>query len=154
MEGVMNGHMNGAYPELDDASAEDTLLEGIKIGAGWWWNEEGEVYMADAGGDAEGEILLIADGDPLRLSALADFFRLEGYRVLTADSGFDALRFYFGAKPDLVFLGVTVSQPDAGKVCDAIRRKDKHTPVFMEAAELTRWVRSAPRGTRKLSPAG
>jgi DNA-binding response OmpR family regulator len=78
--------------------------------------------------------VLIAD-DELRMRKLvADFLRKEGYIIVEADNGEDALHIITKQKVDLVILDVMMPKQDGFSVCKEIR-KTQSIPVIMLTAK-------------------
>ena len=75
--------------------------------------------------------LLLVDDDPQILNTLERNLRLEGYEVLTAETGADALRLADGV--DLVVLDVNLPGLDGFEICRRIRYSDD-VPVLMLTA--------------------
>jgi DNA-binding response OmpR family regulator len=83
-------------------------------------------------------ILLVEDEITL-LETLAYNLKKEGYEVLTAEDGEEALALIRGEQPDLVVLDVMLPTLDGLTVCRRVR-KDKsiaHTPIIMLTARGT-----------------
>ncbi len=67
-----------------------------------------------------GSILLV-DDDPQLTHVVALYFGLEGYTVLEAKNGEQALAQMLETKPDIVLLDVLMPGIDGAEVCRAIR---------------------------------
>ena len=79
--------------------------------------------------------LLIADDErPIR-DLLRDFFEAQGYAVVTAVDGDEALARARDASPDLVLLDVMMPGPDGFEVVRRLRR-DGQTPVILLTARV------------------
>lgn len=63
------------------------------------------------------EKILIADDEELMRQLVADFLRPEGYEVLEAADGKQALEIFNDQKPDLVLLDVMMPGYDGWTVC-------------------------------------
>ena len=63
------------------------------------------------------ERILIADDEALMRQLVADFLRPEGYEVLEAVDGKQALDIFNEQKPDLVLLDVMMPGYDGWTVC-------------------------------------
>ena len=79
--------------------------------------------------------ILIAEDDPAILAGLSDILKLEGFEVLEAFDGREALELYISGRPDLVLLDVMMPEMNGYDVCRAIRRADEHTPIVMLTAK-------------------
>ena len=65
--------------------------------------------------------ILVVDDDPALVRLVDQVLAQEGYVVLKADNGQDALRFLFAEKPDLVLLDVVMPGMDGWQTCSRIR---------------------------------
>lgn len=81
-----------------------------------------------------GSKILIVDDDKTLLRFVGEFLQEEGHRVLTASSGQEALRAFFEARPDLVFLDVMMPGMDGWEVCARLRELSD-TPIVMLTAK-------------------
>ncbi|MDP9325243.1 MAG: response regulator [Candidatus Dormibacteraeota bacterium] len=86
------------------------------------------------------EAILLVDDDPHLMHVLAMFFDLEGYHVLKARDGQQALDLLREYQPDLVLLDLMMPGVSGLDVCKQIRadRKLKHVPVMVFTAAETR----------------
>jgi DNA-binding response OmpR family regulator len=80
--------------------------------------------------------LLIVDDDPNLRHTLGYAFRQEGFEVVTADNGDQALASFRQTHPDLVVLDVMLPGRDGFEVCRALRR-ESDVPVIMLTARDT-----------------
>ncbi|MGN7359724.1 response regulator transcription factor [Paenibacillus sp. SAF-054] len=78
------------------------------------------------------ETLLIVDDEPGIVTLLKDYFELNGYRVLTATNGEEALKQASG-NPDLILLDIQMPDVDGLEVCAAIRSHVSCPIVFLTA---------------------
>ena len=91
----------------------------------------------DAGGagDMLGKILVVDDERPI-----ADILKFnlekEGYQVICAFDGEEALRMAFSENPDLILLDLMLPEKDGMDVCREIR-KEQMTPIIMLTAKDT-----------------
>ena len=81
---------------------------------------------------ATSKVLVVEDEEAL-LFTLAHNLKREGYSVLTAARGDDALRIAREAKPDLIVLDVMLPGIDGMQVCRMLRR-DMDVPIIMLTA--------------------
>ena len=77
--------------------------------------------------------LLLVDDDPDLLDLLAYALRRQGFQIVTAMDGHQALACWQVDKPDLVVLDVNLPRLNGFEVCRRIRR-DSDTPVIMLTA--------------------
>lgn len=80
------------------------------------------------------EKILIADDEQLMRQLVADFLQPEGYEVLEAADGKEALEVYHEQHPDLVLLDVMMPGYDGWTVCREIRRESS-VPIMMLTAK-------------------
>lgn len=76
-------------------------------------------------------LLVVEDEDDIR-AMLRDFFELEGYRVVTAADGAQAMRLC-AQKPDLILLDIGLPDTDGLEVCRRIREHVACPIVFVTA---------------------
>src|SRR3569623_1836386 len=76
--------------------------------------------------------ILITDDTPASLSLLVSVLEPQGYEILTASNGKDALHIAAKAAPDLVLLDVMMPGHDGFAVCRMLKREEatKDTPVI------------------------
>ncbi|MCB0431213.1 MAG: response regulator transcription factor [Flavobacteriales bacterium] len=78
-------------------------------------------------------ILLAEDEENLRKTLKLNL-ELEGNEVLTAGNGHEALQIFPTARFDLVILDVMMPELDGFAVCQAIRLRDRDTPILFLTA--------------------
>jgi DNA-binding response OmpR family regulator len=78
--------------------------------------------------------ILVVDDDPDILAILRDNLELDGYPVVTAESGKDALALVSKEKPDLIILDILLPDMDGIQVCRVIR-KGSRVPIVMLTAK-------------------
>jgi CheY-like chemotaxis protein len=66
--------------------------------------------------------ILIADGDTIWVSSMARLLESEGYRVLEAHTGVDALYQARMRRPDLILLDPDLAQLNGWKVCKRLKQ--------------------------------
>lgn len=81
-----------------------------------------------------GSKILIVDDDRTLLRFVGEYLEEEGHDVLTAASGQAALRAFFEARPDLVFLDVMMPGMDGWEVCARLRELSD-APIVMLTAK-------------------
>lgn len=79
--------------------------------------------------------VLFADDDPVTLETLAACARSEGYQVLSASDGTEALRQWRLHRPQLVCLDIMMPFLDGYEVCRRIRLEDDSVPVLFLSAK-------------------
>jgi PAS domain S-box-containing protein len=75
--------------------------------------------------------ILIVDDDPHLLQALAHILEKEGYEVIQASNGKDALRLSQEQKPDLILLDVVLPDTDGASVCKQIKTSQATANIFV-----------------------
>jgi DNA-binding response OmpR family regulator len=82
-----------------------------------------------------GNLVLIADDDADIVRFLALNLRLEGFDVVVADNGQDALDTALDARPALILLDTMMPRMDGYEVCSRLRDQRSDTPVIMLTAK-------------------
>ncbi|RJX74465.1 response regulator [Vibrio sinensis] len=84
----------------------------------------------------DGPLLLIVDDEPVNLRVLDSFLRIEGYRVLTAKDGNEALQLVEDSKPELLLLDIMMPGMSGYDVCKELRQSYNHAelPIIMLTA--------------------
>jgi DNA-binding response OmpR family regulator len=77
-------------------------------------------------------ILLVDDEDTLR-QVVAQYLVQEGYRVVPAASGLEALRLFYAERPDAVLLDVMMPGMDGWEVCARLREMSD-VPILLITA--------------------
>ena len=80
------------------------------------------------------EKILIADDEQLMRQLVIDFLKPEGYEILEASDGKEALETYDKEHPDLILLDVMMPGYDGWTVCREIRREST-VPIMMLTAK-------------------
>ncbi len=80
------------------------------------------------------EKILIADDKQLMRQLVIDFLKPEGYEILEASDGKEALNIYDKEHPDLILLDVMMPGYDGWTVCREIRREST-VPIMMLTAK-------------------
>lgn len=81
------------------------------------------------------ERILVAEDDRAILTGVADLLESEGYEVVPAGNGAEALDLYRRHAPDLVLLDVMMPKMSGYDVCRAIRGENAVVPVVMLTAK-------------------
>lgn len=78
------------------------------------------------------KVMVIDDSNTIRKSTEAILSR-EGYEVLTAADGFEAMSMITDNHPDIIFVDIMMPRLDGYQTCSLIKnnRHFKHTPVVM-----------------------
>jgi len=84
-----------------------------------------------------GETILVADDDPAIVRLIEINLKFEGYEVLIAEDGEQALRVVNESLPSLVLLDVMMPKLDGYEVCERIRAESRtrHISVIMLTAK-------------------
>jgi DNA-binding response OmpR family regulator len=78
--------------------------------------------------------LLIVEDDPKIRKLLFIYFRDEGFNILEAETGEDAIRIFTNEQIDLVILDIMLPEVDGLRVCEVIR-EHSDVPVIMLTAK-------------------
>lgn len=80
-------------------------------------------------------IILVVDDEYAIVDALASILEFEGYSVVTASNGREALERFYEKSPDLVLMDVMMPEMDGREALRAIRNNGKAaTPVVLMSA--------------------
>ena len=79
--------------------------------------------------------VLIVEDDANTLAGLAEIMEGEGYRVLQARDGKEALASFEQESPDFVCLDIMLPETSGYDVCRAIRRQDAKVPIIFISAK-------------------
>ncbi|MDQ7017247.1 MAG: response regulator [Gammaproteobacteria bacterium] len=77
-------------------------------------------------------VLVVDDSNTIRRSA-ENLLKKEGFEVVTAEDGFEALSKIMAHKPDIVFIDIMMPRLDGYQTCALIKHNSlfKNTPVIM-----------------------
>lgn len=78
--------------------------------------------------------ILIADDDPNVHQSLGAYFRKEGYQLISAHDGEEAVRQVRQSRPDMVILDIMMPKMDGLMVCREVR-KSSNVPMIMLSAK-------------------
>ena len=81
--------------------------------------------------------ILVVDDSPNLLRGLRDSLAQEGYPVVTASDGREALRLVYAEQPDLIVLDVMMPEIDGWQVCQRVREMSD-VPIIMLTAKAER----------------
>jgi DNA-binding response OmpR family regulator len=79
--------------------------------------------------------ILIAEDDEHTREALREVLSMEGYEVLTASDGLQAVDFFRATKPDFVCLDVMMPGQNGYEACKQIRRLNEQVPILFLTAK-------------------
>ena len=79
--------------------------------------------------------VLVAEDDANTRAGLVEILEMEGYDVVAAANGADALAQFHGENPDFVCLDVMMPQKDGYDVCREIRKHNSRVPVIFISAK-------------------
>ena len=84
------------------------------------------------------EKILIADDEPSNRNILSQELAHEGYSVVTASDGREALRKVESSRPDLIILDYMMPDLSGLEVPKELRKRENDTPVVM-ITPMGRW---------------
>jgi len=89
--------------------------------------------MGDAGQAGERPLVLVADDDAFLRTLVQEAMTAEGFRVVEAENGVQAIAAFSTHNPELVLLDVTMPGMDGFEVCAALRQQPggELTPIVM-----------------------
>lgn len=79
--------------------------------------------------------ILIAEDDDHTRDALREVLTMEGYEVIPASDGLQAVDFFRAESPDFVCLDVMMPGLNGYEVCKQIRRQDEKVPILFLTAK-------------------
>lgn len=91
-------------------------------------------YFIRSGGDFMNRNLLIVEDDFKIRKLLSVYFKGEGFNILEAEAGDDAITVFKNEKIDLVFLDIMLPEVDGLRVCEVIR-ETSDVPIIMLTAK-------------------
>lgn len=80
-------------------------------------------------------LILIAEDEPAIREGLCDALESEGYRVVSAANGPDAVQAFREHAPDLLLLDIMMPGKNGYEVCRDIRRENRRLPILMLTAK-------------------
>ncbi len=78
--------------------------------------------------------ILLVEDDPTLALGLCDALEFEGFRVLHAARGAEAIEQAKKSTPECIILDLMLPDLNGYQVCEEIRRFDSHTPILMLTA--------------------
>jgi len=79
--------------------------------------------------------VLVAEDDLNTRQGLQDILEAEGYHVVVASDGREALELFDDDRPDFVCLDIMMPEVDGYSVCREIRRRDDRVPIIFISAK-------------------
>ncbi len=79
--------------------------------------------------------ILVADDDPITLESLETSLKLEGFDVVLARDGAQALQMWKKHRPDLLCLDIMMPHTSGYDVCKAVRLTDPNVPILFLSAK-------------------
>lgn len=79
--------------------------------------------------------VLLAEDDPIMLETFGTCIRAEGFAVILARHGREALDLWKLHRPDLLCLDIMMPEMDGYEVCRQIRAQDQTTPILFLSAK-------------------
>ena len=80
---------------------------------------------------AEMERILIIEDDRATRKALQQLFEPEGYSVVTADNGGEAVAVFRQARPNFVILDLRLPKANGQDVCRSLRKESEDVPILI-----------------------
>lgn len=90
--------------------------------------------------------ILIIDDEPDICRSMSDIFKDEGYNVITAEDGNEALSHLEKVTPDLIFLDIWLPDSDGLKLLPGIKKEHPQVPVIMISGHGT--IETAVQATK------
>src|SRR6266852_9644008 len=78
--------------------------------------------------------VLIVEDEPKMVLGLRDNCEVEGFDVIVAGDGEDALRKALDERPDVILLDIMLPKMNGLDVCRSLRRRGVRTPIIMLTA--------------------
>jgi two-component system alkaline phosphatase synthesis response regulator PhoP len=79
--------------------------------------------------------ILVADDDPITLESLEACLKLEGFDVVLAQDGNQALQLWKKQRPDLLCLDIMMPHTSGYEVCKTVRLADPNVPILFLSAK-------------------
>ena len=79
--------------------------------------------------------ILVAEDDPVTREAIIACISAEGFRVIEAGNGREALEFWRSERPDLICLDIMMPEVDGYEVCRRIRAANDRLPILFLSAK-------------------
>ena len=83
-------------------------------------------FTLASGGEIIAGKILVVDDEPNLIIALTRSLELEGYQVVSASDGQEALQAFYSERPDLLILDVMMPGMDGWQVCQRVREMSEY----------------------------
>ncbi len=90
-------------------------------------------HIVQNGVKSETMLILVVDDDPPSVKMISFLLREEGYDVIAASNGVEALRVVEERAPDLIILDIMMPHIDGLEVCRRIRERSNVPIIFLSA---------------------
>ncbi len=100
------------------------------MGTGWY---NTAARPAEWESERDKMLILVVDDDPPSVKMISFLLREEGYDVITASNGVEALRLLDERAPDLIILDIMMPHIDGLEVCRRIRERSNVPIGFLDA---------------------
>lgn len=81
-----------------------------------------------------GKKILVVEDEKNILKLVVENLIAEGYEVITATNGEEAVNTFAGSKPDLIILDLKLPKKSGYEVCAEVRKRDPAVPIIMLTA--------------------
>ena len=125
----MSAYLSVRSSEIDPPVIPRALARSIAR----WYNTPGSVQAESVVSRSERMRILVVDDDPPSVKLTAFLLREEGYEVLAATNGPDALRLVEREKPDLILLDVMMPGKDGFETLREVRARQAIPVIFLSA---------------------
>ena len=98
-----------------------------------WYNGGMVRAFVDISPRERNMLILVVDDDPPSVKMISFLLREEGYDVITATNGAEALRLVDERAPDLIILDIMMPHIDGLEVCRRIRERSDVPIIFLSA---------------------
>ncbi len=100
-------------------------------------NSEFQSGKSSAPATAGPALVLVVDDQPRNLQIVKKVLSFDGYHVITAESGQEAMKCISGRRPDLILLDVVMPEMDGFEVCEKIKSNPdtQDIPVIFLSAD-------------------
>ncbi|HPZ06797.1 MAG TPA: response regulator [Candidatus Eremiobacteraeota bacterium] len=146
----VRGIVTWALGKIKDVRAVDHLIESLNDNDWWVRRNAAEALKLIGGEKAENALtilkkeaekatkkILIVDDDKFILEYMQINLELDGYKVMEAFDGEEAIQKAIKEKPDLILLDIMMPKVDGWKVCKTLKEnpKTKEIPIIIVSAK-------------------